>query len=512
MSMHESFLKEVAPWPEPVAASTLLSLLEEVISRHVVLDRKAALLLAYWVLHTYIFESGDVAVYVVIESPEKRCGKTTLLTVLAGLVHKPIVTSNITTGALFAAIDEFKPTLLIDEADTYLRGNTAMRGVLNAGNARETAFVLRLGKRFETVPADATSPSKSGQGVVRYNCWCPKAIALIGSVPETIADRAIVVRLNRKLTTEPSVTLKDFQPEPLRRKCLRFALDMASRTGTTQPFDLPALNDRAAQVYGALSIIAGQAGAEREAEFKEIATAFAGEGASDSEGVETLLDVLTVFVESGQDKMFTAELAEAISSGLYTVGPRFSEKPLSPAKLCCILRQYGVKTHGVRVGTRVSKGFASTDFREALHRYTPRDLIDRRMEEIHARGELDRERGELVARLAERDQILRGRKLPCFVCGGEADSFWIYGVRALSEPLCLTCARGLKADRPDVDEHMPPDLSTEQAVTEYAALLKEQGHESKFWPPSVEQRMDPKKAALHLARFVSGEIGDEDKE
>jgi hypothetical protein len=31
---------------------TLLSLLEEVISRHVVLERRAALLLAYWVLHT----------------------------------------------------------------------------------------------------------------------------------------------------------------------------------------------------------------------------------------------------------------------------------------------------------------------------------------------------------------------------------------------------------------------------------------------------------------------------
>ena len=99
---------------------------------------------------------------------------------------------------------------MIDEADTYLRGNTAMRGILNAGNARETAFVLRLGKRLETVQADAAKPGPGGQGVVRYNCWCPKAIALIGSVPETIADRAIVVRLSRKLTTEPSASMKEF--------------------------------------------------------------------------------------------------------------------------------------------------------------------------------------------------------------------------------------------------------------------------------------------------------------
>jgi hypothetical protein len=45
--MQESFLKEAAPWPEPVDVSTLLSLLEDVISRHVVMDRRAALLLAY---------------------------------------------------------------------------------------------------------------------------------------------------------------------------------------------------------------------------------------------------------------------------------------------------------------------------------------------------------------------------------------------------------------------------------------------------------------------------------
>ena len=419
-----------------------------------------------------------------IESPEKRCGKTTLLTVLAGLVHKPVVTSNITTGALFSAIDEFKPTLLIDEADTCLRSNTAMRGILNAGNARDTAFVLRLGKRFETVPADAARPGKGAQGVVCYNCWCPKAIALIGNVPETISDRAIVVRLNRKLTTESSASLKDFQPEPLRRKCLRFALDMASRTVPTQQLDLPGLNDRAAQVYGALSFIASQAGTEREAEFKDIATAFAGEVASDSEGVETLMDVLTVFVESGQDKFFTADLAEAISSGAYSVGPRFLEMPITPAKLCGIVHQYGVRAHSVRVGIRVSTGFASTDFRQALQRYTSRDVIDRRTKEIHARGDLGRERDGLALQLARLDEILRNRQLPCFICGRAADSFWVHGPSVLSEPLCLFCARGLKAERPDVDEHMPPDLSTEKAVADFAALLKEKGHESKYWPPN----------------------------
>ena len=87
--------------------------------------------------------------------------------------------------------------------------------------------------------------------------------------------------------------------------------------------------------------------------------------------------------------------------------PRFLEKPLSPAKLCGILRQYGVKTHNVRVGTQVSSGYASTDFREALQRYIPREMVDRRLEEINARGELDREQDKLLQQLARLDKAGR---------------------------------------------------------------------------------------------------------
>src|SRR5205807_6503181 len=40
-------------------------------------------------------------------------------------------------------IEELQPTLLIDEADTFLQGNDELRGILNSGYSRKTAFVLR---------------------------------------------------------------------------------------------------------------------------------------------------------------------------------------------------------------------------------------------------------------------------------------------------------------------------------------------------------------------------------
>ena len=136
----------VTPHPEPVNVADLLNDIEATIKRHVVLGDPAAAALAVWVLHTWTFELRDIVAYVAIESPEKRCGKTTLLSVLAAMARKPLIASNVTVGALFRAIDTCRPTLFIDEADTFLAGNGIMRGIINSGNTWRTAYVLRLTK------------------------------------------------------------------------------------------------------------------------------------------------------------------------------------------------------------------------------------------------------------------------------------------------------------------------------------------------------------------------------
>src|SRR5436189_2834207 len=135
---------QIEPWPEPVNGSALLDALAQVIKRFVVLPQWAAETLALWTVHTYAFHLRDVSTYIGVESPEKRCGKTTLLGVLSELVSRPIVAANISSPACFRVIEETQPTLLIDEADTFLRGNDELRGILNSGYSRETAYVIRV--------------------------------------------------------------------------------------------------------------------------------------------------------------------------------------------------------------------------------------------------------------------------------------------------------------------------------------------------------------------------------
>ncbi len=162
----------VAPHPNPVNLADLLTEIEATIKRHVILNDHAAAALAVWVLHTYTFELRDTVAYVAIESPEKRCGKTTLLSVLAAMAHRPLISSNITVGALFRAIHNCSPTLFIDEADTFLAGNSIMRGIINSGNTRRTAYVLRLSSSRRNSPSTRRFSLPEPKSSCPNSCVC----------------------------------------------------------------------------------------------------------------------------------------------------------------------------------------------------------------------------------------------------------------------------------------------------------------------------------------------------
>src|SRR3982750_1877202 len=86
------------PWLEPVDGAELLEALMIELQRFVVCPKWAAETFALWILHTYAFQLRDVTTYIGIESPEKECGKSTLVTVLSHLVNRAAVSSNISSS------------------------------------------------------------------------------------------------------------------------------------------------------------------------------------------------------------------------------------------------------------------------------------------------------------------------------------------------------------------------------------------------------------------------------
>ena len=134
----------VEPWPEAVSPATLLTEVSDTVKRFIVCHKETADAVALWAAMTWFMDVVQVAPLAVITAPEKRCGKSQLLFLLGRLVARPLTASNISPAALFRSIDAWKPTLLVDEADAFMRENEELRGLLNCGHTRDSAYILRV--------------------------------------------------------------------------------------------------------------------------------------------------------------------------------------------------------------------------------------------------------------------------------------------------------------------------------------------------------------------------------
>jgi putative DNA primase/helicase len=326
-------LPRLEPWPQPVDGARLLHELHALFGRFVVLPKWSSEALALWTLHTYAFQCRDVSTYIGLESPEKRCGKTTLLTVLSELVNRPVVAANISSSVLFRVIEEMRPTLLIDEADTFLQGNDEMRGILNSGYTRKTAYVVRVANQSRPaqsprddgaeLPGEHPGPGPASR-LVRFSCWCPKIMAAIGRLPETLADRCIVIKMQRKAGGEVCERLKNLDATLLRRQCVRFASDHAETIAAARPELPPSLNDRAGDIWEPLLALAGVAGGP----WPDLARQAAGHltaGAAESSPITSLLiDIALRFIRTGGDRFFSRDLLAVLNN--------LPDRPWSPLR------------------------------------------------------------------------------------------------------------------------------------------------------------------------------------
>ncbi|HZT88194.1 MAG TPA: hypothetical protein VFA12_09500 [Stellaceae bacterium] len=217
-------LPEPQPWPQPVDGVALIADLAAAIRRHVVLGIAEAGAIALWVVAVHAFDAWPVFPRLFVNSPEKGCGKSTLLDVLSRLVPKPLGASSITPAALFRVIEAARPTLLLDEADSYARDNEDLRGVLDAGRRRDGAVIRTVGDNHEPR---------------QFSAWAPVALAAIGRLPGTIEDRSIRIGLRRRRpdeTVEPLRLDRAGRLEELPRKAAA-GQRICGRTRRSRPGD-----------------------------------------------------------------------------------------------------------------------------------------------------------------------------------------------------------------------------------------------------------------------------------
>jgi hypothetical protein len=358
----EAPFDEVEPWQEPVDGATLLTEVLKLIKHHIICTGETAIAATLWVVFTWFIDAAQVAPIANITAPEKRCGKTQLLTLMGKLVRRPLTASNTTPAALFRAIEAWHPTMLIDEADAFLRDNEELRGVINSGHTRDSAFVLR------TVGDDFTPK--------RFNTWGAKVLCGIGRIAETLADRSIPLELRRKKPNESIARLRHTTEtvfETLRQKLARFAADNMGAVKTARPALPEALNDREQDNWEPLLCIADLAG-ERWAQGART-TALRISRKTDntaSLGVDLLTCIREVFERRKETRINTQTLITELCADTFEEYPwaTFNKgKWISARQVAKRLSDFGIKPKVHRVGADTGRGYLSADFGDAFERY-----------------------------------------------------------------------------------------------------------------------------------------------
>ena len=368
---------------EPVAYTggtpQLAALLDDTaaaIRRFVVLPAEAhAVVLALWVAHTHAFEAADCTPYIQVTSAEKRCGKTRLLEVLNHLVAKPWKTGRVTPAVLTRKISKERPTLLLDEFDAALKSGDeytqTVRGILNAGYERDgkTSVCVVRGKTI---------------GYEDLNVFCPKCLAGIGEMPDTIADRSIRIELRRRKPDGEPVERFRRRTHKEELASIRDGFAAWADAGTViedladaEP-DLPSeLDDHAQDVWEPLLAIADLAGEAWADQARRAAVELSGarQTEDDSEGIRLLAGTKAAFDNQEGSRIPTRDLAVFLAGydeaafGDYCHDGETARG--ASKKIAKGLRRFGITSTTVRVAsggsdqTTPRKGYKREDFEDA---------------------------------------------------------------------------------------------------------------------------------------------------
>lgn len=364
----DSLVVDTKPYAEPVTDIALVAdQIYQIIDDHIACTDAVKVATTLWILMTWVIPASHNLPIAWINAPEKRCGKSTLLTLISRMSKRPLSTSNITGSALFRSIEQYKPTLFIDEIDTFINDNEGIRGVLNAGHSRDNPHIIRC-------VGDDNEP-------VRFNVYCAKAISGIGKISGTLIDRSISLTLERKMKHETKKRVR-YLPQDItnsiQSKLARWSNDNLQAVKDAKPVLPVTINDRAQdnwEILLKISLVLGDGWLERAYSACIEISGIENEELSLNE--QLLSDIQTVYKSRNAEKLSTKDLIKLLCLDPEMPWSTFNDrKPITPTKIGSMLRGFRISSKTVRTldlnGNEIRKnGYNINQFQDAFLRYLP---------------------------------------------------------------------------------------------------------------------------------------------
>ncbi|MER5447792.1 DUF3631 domain-containing protein [Streptomyces sp. NPDC002764] len=329
-----------------------------------------------WDAHAHLIECFETTPRIAFLSPEPGSGKSRALEIVELLTPRPVSTVSASANALYRLVDSAAglPTVLFDEVDTIFGpkagADEALRGFLNAGYRRTTGALRCVGEG-------------SNQNAQIFNSYCAVAMAGLGSLPDTVLTRSVIVRMRKRAPNEKvepyRQRIHEKQGHALRDRLAKWADTIRDQVADAWPEMPEGVTDRPADVWEPLLAIADAAGgawaARARAACLELVHA-AHDNDEASLGVRLLTD-LRDKVFCGEERMPTAAILECLLAMDDAPWGDLEDKPINSRALARLLGQYvtpankPIKPRGIRTPSGFPKGYYAEDLTDAWTRYCP---------------------------------------------------------------------------------------------------------------------------------------------
>jgi len=327
--------------------------------------------LTLWVAFCYSIPEFDFAPRLCFWSPEKRCGKSLALEVVSHLLPNTLATSSISSASLFRILDRDETKVIfIDESDTVFGRNgdkekaETLRQLLNASFKRGQVVIRCEPPKYE--------PKE-------FVIFAPVALAGIGTtaIPETVADRALMIEMRRMLPNERILEFESDEVEkyfaPIREKLEAFARGNESRYRGLRP-ELPReeLNPRARDLWKPLYKVAECAGeAWLEKAYKASLALSAGESDPEEQSLKLRLlsDTRDIFFG---EQLSSRDLCQRLRE--LEESPWAYRENFNPSFVARLYKDYGIKPKPFSGGK--IRGYTRKSFEDAWSRYLdPAEIV-----------------------------------------------------------------------------------------------------------------------------------------
>jgi Protein of unknown function (DUF3631) len=361
---------------QPGQIAALLDRAERFLRRFVVLGEAQYVATTLWIAHAHALDATSTTAYLHVTSAELESGKSRLLEAIEPLVPRPMYATSMTPAVLYRAVEKYRPTLLVDEADNLLHDKQAkgeLVGLLNAGY-RRGAFAYRIG-------------GGNRDELQSFETFSAKAIAGLDNLIATLASRCLRIEMRkRRPDTEP---VEDFYREeahaeaaPIRDGFAAWAEQNIETLRAIKPERL-GIRDRLEEACRLPLAIAELAGERWRTRARDALRELSGASISGamSERTHLLADLRDVFAAAGDpDELLTAAMLDGLLAieespwrGWWGIDRDGEVHPSNgaPRKLGRHLHALGIASRDLGPAGARRKGYRRADFEDAWSRYLP---------------------------------------------------------------------------------------------------------------------------------------------